>query len=426
MIKKENKRYQESYVEETLDNGLHVVLWQKPDYAKSLFMMATPLGALDMKQKDENGKEYDFPAGIAHFLEHKMFEMEDGDVMDLFSNMGANVNAFTSYTETVYYFSTTADVIQPLHLLLDFVQDLSITKESVEKEKGIIIQELNMYKQMSDQRLLMETFSSLYKHHPLRYDIGGDAESVTSITLEQLKQCYDINYHPGKMILVGVSAQNPEVLLKEIKKNQQAKTFPAGKKVIRMMQEEPYEPARKDFEFQMDVSMPKLSIAYKMRGVEDIYERIKKEWAIRMVLDATFSSLNPDFQKWLDEGIINDFVGSDVDLGKDYGMMMFYSETNKKEAFLAIVKDIVQKIKQEGISESLLEQLKKRYYGQSLRSLNCFDDIAITMVRNYFDQSGFFASMDVLYDITLQDVKDACQMIDVDNFCVIDLLPENK
>lgn len=426
MIKKENKRYQESYVEETLDNGLHVVLWQKPDYAKSLFMMATPLGALDMKQKDENGKEYDFPAGIAHFLEHKMFEMEDGDVMDLFSNMGANVNAFTSYTETVYYFSTTADVIQPLHLLLDFVQDLSITKESVEKEKGIIIQELNMYKQMSDQRLLMETFSSLYKHHPLRYDIGGDAESVTSITLEQLKQCYDINYHPGKMILVGVSAQNPEVLLKEIKKNQQAKTFPAGKKVIRMMQEETYEPARKDFEFQMDVSMPKLSIAYKMRGVEDIYERIKKEWAIRMVLDATFSSLNPDFQKWLDEGIINDFVGSDVDLGKDYGMMMFYSETNKKEAFLAIVKDIVQKIKQEGISESLLEQLKKRYYGQSLRSLNCFDDIAITMVRNYFDQSDFFASMDVLYDITLQDVKDACQMIDVDNFCVIDLLPENK
>lgn len=426
MIKKENKRYQESYVEETLDNGLHVVLWQKPDYAKSLFMMATPLGALDMKQKDEDGKEYDFPAGIAHFLEHKMFEMENGDVMDLFSNMGANVNAFTSYTETVYYFSTTADVIQPLHLLLDFVQDLSITKESVEKEKGIIIQELNMYKQMSDQRLLMETFSSLYKHHPLRYDIGGDAESVTSITLEQLKQCYDINYHPGKMILVGVSAQEPEVLLKEIKKNQQAKTFPAGKKVIRMMQEEPYEPARKDFEFQMDVSMPKLSIAYKMRGVEDIYERIKKEWAIRMVLDATFSSLNPDFQKWLDEGIINDFVGSDVDLGKDYGMMMFYSETNKKEAFLAIVKDIVQKIKQEGISESLLEQLKKRYYGQSLRSLNSFDDIAITMVRNYFDQSDFFASMDVLYDITLQDVKDACKMIDVDNFCVIDLLPENK
>lgn len=426
MMKKENKRYQESYVEETLDNGLHVVLWQKPDYAKSLFMMATPLGALDLKQKDEEGKEYDFPAGIAHFLEHKMFEMEDGDVMDQFSNMGANVNAFTSYTETVYYFSTTSDVIKPLHLLLDFVQELSITEESVEKEKGIIIQELNMYKQMSDQRLLMEIFSSLYKHHPLRYDIGGDEESVTSITLDQLKKCYDINYHPGNMILVGVSAQDPKILLEEIKQNQQAKTFPTGKKVTRMMQEEPYEPARKDFEFQMDISMPKLSIAYKMRGIEDIYERIKKEWAIRMVLDATFSSLNPDFQKWLDEGIINDFVGSEVDLGKDYGMLMFYSETNKKEAFLTIVKDIIDKIKTQGISQVLLEQLKKRYYGQSLRSLNSFDDIAITMVRNYFDQRDFFVSMDVLYDITLQDVNEACQMIDADNFCIVDLLPENK
>ena len=425
MMKKENKRYQESYVEETLDNGLHVVLWQKPDYARSLFMMATPLGALDLKQQDEDGKEYVFPAGIAHFLEHKMFEVKDGDVMDLFSNMGANVNAFTSYTETVYYFSTTSDVIKPLHLLLDFVQELSITEESVEKEKGIIIQELNMYQQMSDQRLLMETFSSLYQHHPLRYDIGGDAESVTSITLDQLQQCYDINYHPSKMILVGVSAQDPKELLKEIIKNQNRKKFPKGKHVKRMMQEEPYQPARKNYEFQMDVSMPKLSIAYKMKGISDIYERIKNEWAIRMVLDATFSSLNPDFQKWLDEGIINDFVGSEVDLGKDYGMMMFYSETNKKEAFLAIVKEIIEKIKTEGISQALMEQLKKRYYGQSLRSLNSFDDIAITMVRNYFDQSDFFASMDVLYDITLEDVRKACEMIDPDNFCIVDLLPEN-
>ena len=148
-----NKRYGESYVEETLENGLHVVLWQKPDYEKSLFMMATPLGAMDMKQVDEQGKELHFPAGIAHFLEHKMFEMGDSDVMELFSRMGASVNAFTSYTETAYYFSTTSDVKEPLNLLLDFVQELDISEESVEKEKGIIIQELHMYKEMSDSRL---------------------------------------------------------------------------------------------------------------------------------------------------------------------------------------------------------------------------------------------------------------------------------
>lgn len=426
MNKINNERYQESYIEETLDNGLHVVLWQKPDYERSLFMMATPLGALDMKQQDEQGNVYEFPAGIAHFLEHKMFEMEEGDVMDMFSQMGANVNAFTSYTETAYYFSTTEDVVKPLHLLLDFVQSLYITKESVEKEKGIIIQELNMYKQMSDQRLLMETFSSLYHHHPLRYDIGGDSESVTSITLEQLKECYHLNYHPSTMILVGVSAKDPSVLLEEIKKNQEKKHFEPIRNVKRQMMEEPADPARREFDFAMDISMPKLSIAYKMTGRSDIYERIKTEWSIRMILDAYFSSLNQEYQSWLDAGIINDFVGSEVDLGKDYGMMMFYGETVKKEEFLALVKDIVHRIKENGISADILEQLKKRYFGQSLRSLNSFDDIAITMVRNYFDHSDFFQSMDVLYDITMEDVAHACEMIDETNFCVVELLPMDK
>lgn len=421
-----NERYQESYVEETLDNGLHVVLWQKPDYERSLFMMATPLGALDMKQQDEQGNIYEFPAGIAHFLEHKMFEMEEGDVMDMFSQMGANVNAFTSYTETAYYFSTTGDVVKPLHLLLDFVQSLHISEESVEKEKGIIIQELNMYKQMSDQRLLMETFSSLYQHHPLRYDIGGDSESVTSITLEQLKQCYQLNYHPSTMILVGVSAKDPNMLLDEIKKNQEKKHFDTIRNVKRQMLEEPSSPSRKEYDFAMDISMPKISIAYKMTGKTDIYERIKTEWCIRMILDAYFSSLNHEYQSWLDADIINDFVGSEVDLGKDYGMMMFYGETLKKEEFLSLVKDIVHRIKQDGMSADILDQLKKRYFGQSLRSLNSFDDIAITMVRNYFDRSDFFQSMDVLYDITLEDVSKACEMIDESNFCIVELQPMDK
>lgn len=426
MRKIDNERYQESYIEETLDNGLHVVLWKKPDYERSLFMMATPLGALDMKQVDQEGNVYAFPAGIAHFLEHKMFEMEEGDVMDMFSQMGANVNAFTSYTETAYYFSTSGDVIKPLHLLLDFVQSLSITEESVEKEKGIIIQELNMYKQMSDQRLLMETFSSLYQQHPLRYDIGGDSDSVTSITLQQLQDCYHLNYHPSRMILVGVTSKDPKLLLEEIKKNQSKKTFDSIKEVKRQSFEEGIEPDRKEYEFHMDISMPKLSIAYKMSGIKDVYERIKVEWSFRMILDAYFSSLNPDYQTWLDQGIINDFVGSEVDLGKDYGMMMFYGETTQKEAFLSLVKQVVSQMREKGISQEALDQLKKRYFGQSLRSLNSFDDIAITMVRNYFDQSDFFESMDVLYDITLDDVTSAMEMLDPKQACVVELLPTEK
>lgn len=419
-----NKRYQESYVEETLENGLHVVLWQKPEYEKSLFMMASPLGALDMRQQDEQQNTYEFPAGIAHFLEHKMFEMENGDVMQLFSDMGANVNAFTSYSETAYYFSTTQDVIKPLHLLLDFVQSLSITKESVEKEKGIIIQELNMYQQMSDQRLLMETFTSLYKNHPLKYDIGGDEASVKAITLEQLQQCYNINYHPHTMILVGVSAQDPKLLLEEIKANQKKKHFDSPVKVVRQSFVEQREVARKTYRFTMDVTTPKVSIAYKMEGISDIYERIQKEWSMRFLLDAYFSSLNPAYQGWLDEGIINDFVGCEVDFGKDYGMLMFYGETNKQEAFIELIQSLVKQMKEQGIEEGIMEQLKKRYFGQSVRSLNSFDDIAITMVRNYFDGSDFFASMDVLYSITREDIQAVGTYLDLENYCMVEVAPK--
>ena len=422
----ENKRYKESYVEEVLDNGLHVVLWQKPDYEKSLFMLATPLGAMDIKQIDEHGNTIEYPAGIAHFLEHKMFEMKDGDVMDMFSSMGANVNAFTSYTETAYYFTTTADVKEPLNLLLDFVQTLEINEKSVEKEKGIIIQELHMYKEMSDSRLLMETFSSLYQNHPLRYDIGGDDDSVNQITLKQLQDCYKFNYHPSTMILVGVSKEDPQVLLEWIKENQNKKTFPAISGVKRMPCHEPEEVSRKEYRFAMDISEDKVSYAYKLSGIKDIYERTKAEWCIKIMLDAVFSSLNPDFQKWLEDGIINDYVGSEVDLGSDYGMLMFYGETAKKEEFLNIIKQTMERIVRADISAELLEQLKHRYFGQAIRSLNSFDDIAISYIRSYFDRADFFKLLDVLYEITLEDIKKVCSTIRLDHSCLVELVPNKK
>lgn len=420
-----NERYKENYVEETLENGLHVVLWQKPDYEKSLFMMATPLGAMDMKQVDAQGKELHFPAGIAHFLEHKMFEMGDTDVMDLFSRMGASVNAFTSYTETAYYFSTTGDVKEPLNLLLDFVQELDISEESVEKEKGIIIQELHMYKEMSDARLLMETFSSLYQEHPLRYDIGGDDDSVTSITLQQLQDCYHLNYHPASMILVGVSKEDPAVLLEWIKENQQKKTFAPISAVHRLPFDEPKQVARKEYRFAMDVSVPKIAYACKLEGIEDVYVRTKTEWCIKIMLDAVFSSLNPQFQEWLDDGIINDYVGCEVDFGKDHGMVMFYAETQKKDAFLQIVNESIARIARGDISQELLEQLKHRYFGQSVRSLNSFDDIAITFVRSYFDHADFFRLLDIIYEITLEDIRKACKMLQHTESAQIELVPEN-
>lgn len=421
-----NERYQERYVEETLENGLHVVLWHKEDYEKSLFMMSTPLGALDLQQVDEQGELYTFPAGIAHFLEHKMFEMGEKDVMDLFSKMGASVNAFTSYSETAYYFSTSNDIEKPLHLLLDFVQSLQITKESVEKEKGIIIQELNMYKQMPDNRLLMEVFSSLYQEHPLKYDIGGDDDSVTSITLEQLQECYRLNYHPSTMVLVGVTSKDPQVVLNIIKENQSKKTFPIISNVVRKQFTEPKEVARETYAFTMDVSIPKVAFAYKLEGIVDSMQRTKQEWCIKTMMDALFSSLNPAYQTWIDEGIINDYVGCEVDLGKDHGMIMFYAESVQIEAFESIVDETMTKMMRADIDEETLLRLKRRYFGQSVRSLNSFDDIAITYIRNHFEELDFFEAMDVLYDINKDDLVEVSKQLEKCHRVQVTIMPENK
>ncbi|MEG0841200.1 MAG: pitrilysin family protein [Erysipelotrichaceae bacterium] len=421
-----NEKYKESYVEETLDNGLHVVLWNKPDYEKACFMMATPLGAMDLEQVDQTGKITAYPAGIAHFLEHKMFEEEEQDVMDLFSEMGANVNAFTSYNETAYYFSTSENPIKPLHLLLDFVQRLYISEASVEKEKGIIIQELAMYQQMSDQRLLMETFSSLFSKHPLKYDVGGDEASVNQITKEQLETCYHLNYHPSTMVLVGVSSMDPNILLKEIKANQAKKHFNAIHSVERVKVAEPVEVARSNFSFHMDVSIPKLSIAFKEKGIQDPYERLKKEWCYRILFDMAFTSINDEYQTWMDQGIINDYFNYEVDYGSDYGLIMIVNETNKKDEFIEVILKTLKDLKTKEIDQKVFEQLKRRYFGQNIRSLNSFDDILVTYMRNYFDQIDFFKGIDLVYDIKLEDIKEAFKSFDIDTYAIVELLPNQK
>lgn len=421
-----NERYKESYIEETLSNGLHVVLWRKPDYEKSLFMMATPLGALDVEQVDGKGKIYSFPAGIAHFLEHKMFETKEGDIMEEFSKMGASVNAFTSYTETVYYFTCATDVKKPLNLLLDFVQELSISEASVEKEKGIIIQELNMYKQMSDSRLLNETYASLFSKHPLRYDIGGDSKSVSSTTVEDLKNCYQLNYHPQRMILIGVCSDDPKRIMEIIRENQERKHFDSIQEVKRKEFVEPRTIAREKYTFPMDIQTPKVSLSYKLDGIVDVKRRIHAEWCIRIMLDSVFSTLNPEYQNWIDQGIINDFVGADIDFGKDYGVLMFYAETDRKEKFYSLVETVFEKIKNGEIQEDVLLQLKRRYFGQTIRSLNSFDDIAITFVRNYFDHIDFFAFLDILDDISLEDIKECCRLLTKEHKSIVEILPEKS
>lgn len=421
-------KYDETYVTETLANGLSVVVWHKPKMRTTSCVFATPYGALDFDLTTEDGKHYHHPSGIAHFLEHKMFEAEGRDVMNDFSVMGANVNAFTSYNETMYYFSTSSEEVdEPLNLLMDFVQELNITEESVEKEKGIITQELMMYLQMPDSRLYFEVFKALYHEHPFKFDIGGSPQSVANTTKEQLEECYRLNYHPGRMLLVCAGPKDPEEILQLIRSNQSQKQFGPLVRCWRTPIQEPETVAKKNLLIPMEVSTSKVAVGIKLQPwVNTDKERLHDEWAIRCALEAHFSAINPDYQKWIDQGIINNYFDYEIDLQKDTAFILFINETENREDFLQFVLREMEACLNHKISYESLSQLKKRYYGQAMRVLNSVEDIAIGTARNILNGVTLFEILDILEKLDQTQVVEALKHVSLQHHALVAVVPQHQ
>ena len=423
MLKKKIAEFGEEYCFEELENGLKVYVFSKPDFNTTYAAFGTPFGALDLDE-EYDGKRYNFHAGIAHFLEHKLFEEEDGDVLGKFSKMGAYVNAMTSYTETIYYFSIAQDkhLSECLDLLLDFTQQLNIDEASVEKEKPIIIEEISMYKQLPDARLLEETYKALYHHYPLIYDIGGDEESVKAITLKELKECYQINYHPSNMILCITTFIDPFKIMQIIKDNQKAKAFIKHEPARVNLVKEPKEVAKKSSYLAMDVNSFKHVYGIKLDLCDtDIYELIRKEKALRFALQMLFSNMNPDYQKWLDEGKINYFFGYDVNLTKDASFMIFYNENNTAQD----LKDLIDEtLKKASFKEEDLIQLKRRYLGNYFTEFNDPEAFTLTNIRNLLDDIDIFKSYEIVNDLSIKDLNEILHDLDLSNYSLVTVGPK--
>ena len=423
MKKIHNDFFDEDFYIEKLDNGLEVVIFNKKDFLTTACAFATSYGALDTDEVLD-GKEYHFHPGVAHFLEHKLFESEDKNIFEEFSNMGCNVNAFTSYHETVYYFSTTnKEIKEPLNLLLDFVQKLDITDENVEKEKGIICQELAMYMQNPDSRLLQETYRSLYHNYPLKYDIGGDDESVNAISKDELDLCYKINYHPNNMVLLIVSPLDVNYLMDIVKENQSKKHFDKQKDVKTLLIDEDDSVVRKEFSFEMDINKPKHVYALKLKpNFKDSDDIVYKQWCLDLYLKAYFSSINKDYQEWLNKGLINDYFGYEVDFDKDYAYILFYNESEEDN-----IKELIDnELKKDLITEEILTSIKRRYIGNSFDTLNDVESFDTGYVRDYVNGIDYFKSIEILTHISLDDLKAVFKGFDYSNYALIHILPCGK
>jgi predicted Zn-dependent peptidase len=408
MNKLEYPHIKETLYHEVLDNGLNVYVLPKPGFSKYFATFTTKYGSMDNRFVPVGKEDYiTVPDGIAHFLEHKMFATEEGDVFDEFTKYSANSNAFTSFDRTAYLFSCTSHFKENLNILLNMVQEVYLTDENVEKEKGIIAQEIKMYDDNPDWRLYFGTIESMYKDHVVKTDIAGTVDSIYQITKETLTDCYNTFYHPTNMLLFVVGDVNPEETLAWIKENQHAKSFIELQEVKRDYIFETNEVARKEHILNMEVFTPKVAVGIKdhlsKRQGKDL---MKYEILLDIIFDHLFSKSSDYYQEMLDLELINDSFGYELTVEYSYGFGVVSSDTKKPEELASKLREILLNARELKMSEADFTVIKNKLLGRSIKALNSTENIANTFTRYQFNQMNMFDALTIYEELTLSDLEE--------------------
>jgi predicted Zn-dependent peptidase len=413
---------------EKLENGLDVYILPKKGFNKTYATFTTKYGSIDNHFKPFGKDEFTkVPDGIAHFLEHKLFEKEDGDVFQQFSRQGASANAFTSFTRTAYLFSSTSHVEKNLETLMDFVQEPYFTEKTVEKEKGIIGQEITMYDDNPDWRLYYGVIENMFQKHPVKIDIAGTKESISHITKDMLYECYNTFYHPSNMLLFVVGAVEPTQIMKQIKANQAKRDYSAQPEIERIFESEIEEVAEKKQVLQMNVQTPKCIVGIKAPSSQlQGQEMLKKELSINIMLDILFGKSSVGYTELYNEGLIDDSFSYDFSQEQGFGFAMVGGDTKDPEKLTEQITAILMDAKTGGVfNEENLLRARKKKIGAFLRAINSPEYIANQFTRYAFNEMDLFEVVPVLESITVEDIKAAASdLIDEKRFTVCQVVPK--
>ncbi|MDC3416336.1 EF-P 5-aminopentanol modification-associated protein YfmH [Aquibacillus salsiterrae] len=426
-----NKRYYEQLKEtiysDTLENGLRVFLLPKREMAKTYGVFSTEYGSIDQSFVPIGETEtITVPDGIAHFLEHKLFEKEDRDVFQDFTKRGASANAFTSFTKTAYLFSSTSSIKENIETLLNFVQDPYFSDKSVEKEKGIIGQEIKMYDDQPDWRAFFGTIQSLYENHPVQIDIAGTVESIAEITKEDLYTCYRTFYHPSNMIFFVAGNFEPEEMMELIQQNQSAKKFPSVEEIKRSFPEEPEQVAKKKHVIEMPVSVSKCMVGIKEKiDVSDKHSFIRQDLLTDMILDHFFSKSGEFYQQLYDKDLIDNSFGYETNLEKDFGFSILGGNTTKPDELADAITTMLQKLKESPLNEEDFERIKRKKIGHFLRSLNSLEFIANQFIHYTMLGIDLFEVLPIIENLTLDQANDfLTHWVDENRIAVCQIIPK--
>ena len=410
---------------ETLENGLRVYFMPKKGFVKKYAVLATDFGSNDLEfvPKGECNR-IRVHEGIAHFLEHKMFEQPDGgNAFDLFSKYGASANAFTNFNMTAYLFSATENFNECLTHLIDYVQTPYYTEENVEKEKGIIAQEIKMYDDDPSWQVYFNALKAMYQKHNVRIDIAGDVDSIYKITPDELYKCYNTFYNPSNMILFVIGDLDENEVMDVIKKANHSDIEKIEGKIQRFPNAEPKEIAQKEIVEKYQVSMPMFNIAYKdedvnLRGKE----LLKKEVVSDILCDMIFktgSELNEDMYM---KGMVNDSFYGGFYSEVEYAFTLISGEGKDPHKVKDTITEYLERYKKEGLSREGFERAKKKKIGEFLKYMDSMEFIANNFISYAFKDVNILDYLEVLKEVEFEDVENRLRTHFKEENCVISIV----
>ncbi|MFS0727905.1 EF-P 5-aminopentanol modification-associated protein YfmH [Paenibacillus sp. 1P07SE] len=400
-------KVQETLYHEVLPNGLSVYLLPKHGFQKTYATFTTRFGSVDNRFASAGAEPVSVEDGIAHFLEHKMFEEPEGDIFATFASQGASANAFTSFDRTAYLFSATEQIAANLTTLLDFVQNPYFTDENVDKEKGIIEQEINMYSDNPDWRVYTGLIDALYHKHPVHIDIAGSVESIRRITKESLYECYRTFYHPSNMLLFVVGGVDKDEIMDVVRRNQAAKTFGEAPQIKRLIENEPDSVKLEVKRSELAVSLPKMMFGFKERQMpRDSAELLMKEVTSKLMLEALLGASSKLYQQLYDDDLISDSFGYEYNSSATYGFSLIGGETRDPQALLDAIRASVEATLASGIQPDDFERIRRKRIGSYLRMLNSPEAIANEFTRYKFRGSDLFELLPLYESVTLEQAND--------------------
>ena len=402
MTRIEYPELDETLYQQTLANGLTVCMVPRKGFTKRLAYFVTDYGSIHT-QYSLDGKNHQAPAGVAHYLEHKMFDLPGNrDVSAEFAALGASTNAFTSYDMTAYYFSCTENFDECLRLLLEFVSTPYFTEESVEKERGIIDQEIGMNEDAPDSVVFENLVQAMYARHPIRVPILGTGETIRQITPEVLYRCHRAFYAPGNMLLCVVGDVEPEAVARIAEQQLGREALPVGKKQKDWA--EPMTCPRPEITAKMEVAMPMFNLAFKCEPLGTGDGAIREEMVADLAAEALFGESSELYLKLYEEGLIDSSFGGGFETIDGCAMLLCSGDSEDARAVREAILAQAEKLTREGLPEEDYLRMKRSALGRRIRGLDSFDATCFRICAYHFSDFDYFRFPEVYRQITAEEI----------------------